>query len=145
MSDWKETKTKEGKIYYYNRETKETRWQAPLGILTKVSSFNEVSPEMEMQVDRLLENEQQLTIQLESILQSLRLQAANKFIKKAKSLFDDTDKEGSGKLDVEEFQGLMHILGTDLTAEQAEQQIRSVDINHDGKLDFLEFCAFLGY
>jgi Ca2+-binding EF-hand superfamily protein len=46
------------------------------------------------------------------------------------------DKDGSGKIDAEELKEAMMRLGDKLSQEEAEDMIKSADLDRDGKIDY---------
>lgn len=47
------------------------------------------------------------------------------------------DKDGSGEIDAEELKEAMMRLGDQLTQEEAEDMIKSADIDKDGKINII--------
>ena len=62
--------------------------------------------------------------------------------KAAKKLFDETDVDGNGTLDVEELHELAKQMGVNLTLEQAQQAFDEIDTDDSGEIDFDEFFVF---
>lgn len=56
--------------------------------------------------------------------------------------FDMFDKDGSGDIDVKEFQALSFMSGRVLTDEQAEALVAELDTDHSGKIEFAEFLSW---
>ncbi|XP_078313189.1 uncharacterized protein LOC144619408 isoform X1 [Crassostrea virginica] len=53
------------------------------------------------------------------------------------------DKDGSGEIDAEELKEAMMRLGDQLTQEEAEDMIKSADIDKDGKINIIEFIRMM--
>ena len=62
--------------------------------------------------------------------------------KAAQKLFDETDVDGNGTLDVEELHDLAKQMGVNLTLEQAQQAFDEIDTDTSGEIDFDEFFVF---
>ena len=60
----------------------------------------------------------------------------------AKKMFEETDTDGNGTLDVEELQELAKRMGVDLTLEQAHLAFSDIDEDGSGEIDFDEFFQF---
>jgi Ca2+-binding EF-hand superfamily protein len=57
-------------------------------------------------------------------------------------LFEQTDSDGDQTIDVVEFKTMMRELDPEMSAQDAEIGFREIDVDHDGKIDFNEFCAW---
>ncbi len=60
----------------------------------------------------------------------------------ARKMFEETDADGNGTLDVEELHELAKTMGVDLTLEQAQSAFSDIDQNGSGEIDFDEFFQF---
>jgi len=56
--------------------------------------------------------------------------------------FKDMDNDGSGALDANEFQDLMFALGIELSDEDAEKEVATIDLDGNGVVDFFEFALW---
>ncbi|KAI8065936.1 hypothetical protein BC940DRAFT_303235 [Gongronella butleri] len=54
------------------------------------------------------------------------------------------DVDGDGVINAEELKSMMHKLGDRIGIEEAQQLIADVDNDHDGVVDFDEFCHMMG-
>mmetsp|Transcript_6087 Transcript_6087/g.10940 ORF Transcript_6087/g.10940 Transcript_6087/m.10940 type:complete len:1022 (+) Transcript_6087:78-3143(+) len=59
-----------------------------------------------------------------------------------RAVFNSYDKDGSGKLDLQELTAMCKELGGKITQAQAELAMKQLDKCGDGKCDFQEFCMF---
>ncbi|NXF10051.1 PLCH2 phosphodiesterase, partial [Smithornis capensis] len=60
-----------------------------------------------------------------------------------KQTFDEADKNGDGSLSISEVLQLMHKLNVNLPRQKVKQMFKEADTDdHQGTLDFEEFCAF---
>lgn len=71
--------------------------------------------------------------------QNTVVQTARKRMQRIKAVFDDLDSDDDGKLSGDQFVVLATALHLDLSAEELDEEIRSVDSNGDGMVDFAEF------
>jgi len=53
------------------------------------------------------------------------------------------DKDHNGRIDIIELQTVLKTLGQNISKEEAEEMMSSVDINHDGEIDFNEFVQLM--
>lgn len=60
-----------------------------------------------------------------------------------RKIFDFCDKDGNGRLDVNEVVTLGRQMGKNVTQSDAFATIRALDANHDDTIDFDEFCAII--
>lgn len=60
----------------------------------------------------------------------------------ARKLFEETDTDGNGTLDVEELHELAKTMGVGLTFAQAEKAFADIDEDGSGEIDFEEFLQF---
>nr|XP_011412831.2 calmodulin-A-like [Crassostrea gigas] len=65
---------------------------------------------------------------------------ANSSMMEAFKLFD---KDGSGKIDADELKEAMMRLGDKLSKEEAEDMIKTADLDKDGKIDYIEFIRMM--
>lgn len=56
--------------------------------------------------------------------------------------FSHFDKDGNGVIDVVEFTSLLDALDADLTEEQVQAGLETLDENHNGVIDYDEFLAW---
>jgi len=59
-----------------------------------------------------------------------------------KEAFNKFDKDGSGNIDINELQALMELLGCKLEGEDLAKQMKELDLNGDGAVDFDEFSRW---
>lgn len=59
-----------------------------------------------------------------------------------KKAFDKFDRDASGAIDLNELGDLSKDLGHPLNKRQLEQAFKDLDLNHDGVVDFEEFCRW---
>ena len=59
-----------------------------------------------------------------------------------KEAFSKFDKDGSGAIDINELQGLMELLGCKLEGDELQKQMKELDLNEDGVVDFDEFSRW---
>jgi len=57
--------------------------------------------------------------------------------------FDLFDRDGSGKINYDELKQVMLRFGHRLSEVELHELINSVDVNHDGEIDFQEFCTLM--
>ena len=57
--------------------------------------------------------------------------------------FDLFDEDGSGEIDVEEFENLMKTLGYNYTDIELKEMIEQIDIDGSGEIDFAEFITLM--
>lgn len=62
------------------------------------------------------------------------VEEANSSMMEAFKLFD---KDGSGKIDADELKEAMMRLGDKLSKEEAEDMIKTADLDKDGKIDYI--------
>merc|ERR1712228_1140764 len=84
------------------------------------------------------------TIDLDEFIVLLRQKKVGKYEKltyedELKQAFEIFDGDGSGAIDAYELSSIMNALGENLSKEDIEFMIETVDINSDGKIDFKEF------
>ncbi|ORX51967.1 EF-hand [Hesseltinella vesiculosa] len=60
-----------------------------------------------------------------------------------KQAFEFYDRDGDGKLGLDEFKSLLMSIDTHMNAEEANQMAESTDVNHDHVIDFDEFTHAL--
>ena len=87
MDTWKEAKTAEGKVYYYNSLTKETSWTLPGSSKPRFDVDAKISAYVSLRyclicVYRALAVEEELTRQLEATLNILRGNSNNHLVAK---------------------------------------------------------------
>eukprot|EP01108_Squamamoeba_japonica_P005793 TRINITY_DN4689_c0_g1_i2.p1 TRINITY_DN4689_c0_g1~~TRINITY_DN4689_c0_g1_i2.p1 ORF type:complete len:143 (+),score=43.28 TRINITY_DN4689_c0_g1_i2:60-488(+) len=58
--------------------------------------------------------------------------------------FKSFDENGDGFISVEELKNAMKKMGQDMTQEQLEAMIKSVDKDNDGKVNYTEFAKMMG-
>eukprot|EP00105_Crassostrea_gigas_P000871 XP_011412831.1 PREDICTED: calmodulin-A-like [Crassostrea gigas] len=68
------------------------------------------------------------------------VEEANSSMMEAFKLFD---KDGSGKIDADELKEAMMRLGDKLSKEEAEDMIKTADLDKDGKIDYIEFIRMM--
>lgn len=68
------------------------------------------------------------------------VEESNSSMMEAFKLFD---KDGSGKIDADELKEAMMRLGDKLSKEEAEDMIRTADLDKDGKIDYIEFIRMM--
>ena len=59
-------------------------------------------------------------------------------------LFESLDTNRTGGLDAKEIVEFMSLFGDALTEEEAQKFVESVDMNHDGRIEFNELMQVLG-
>lgn len=64
-------------------------------------------------------------------------------MKKMANAFEAFDADGSGKIDKEEIMGAMAKIGKEVTLEEAEDMIASVDYDKDGEINLEEFAVMM--
>lgn len=55
--------------------------------------------------------------------------------------FQKFDTDGSGFISTRELQDIISKMGKQVTRQEAEAMIKSIDANNDGKVSFDEFCS----
>jgi calmodulin len=84
------------------------------------------------------------TIDLDEFIVLLRSKRTGKYQKMSyeqelRQAFDVFDADGNGDIDAGELAAIMKALGEKLTLQDIEFMIKSVDIDSDGTIDFIEF------
>ena len=59
-----------------------------------------------------------------------------------KATFDHFDGDDNGKIDREEFEGLMEALGADMTEDELVIGFEAIDTDRSGEIDFDEFSSW---
>ncbi|PAA46885.1 hypothetical protein BOX15_Mlig014895g4 [Macrostomum lignano] len=59
-----------------------------------------------------------------------------------KAVFSYFDRDGTGKLDVNEIQEVLNALGQCMTPDEIKEIMQKEDINSDGAMDIKEFISF---
>jgi calmodulin len=57
-----------------------------------------------------------------------------------RAAFQVFDRDGNGFISRDELQAAMHMLGEPLSDSHLDQLMRETDLDHDGRIDFNEFC-----
>jgi serine/threonine protein kinase len=65
-------------------------------------------------------------------------------VKDLRKVFDASDTNGSGSLDFEEVQSLLHSFDKSLSDEEIREVLSSLDLSKDGKIGFEEFRVIFG-
>ncbi|KAL5969869.1 16 kDa calcium-binding protein [Taenia solium] len=60
-----------------------------------------------------------------------------------RSVFDDVDRDKSGRISCVELHNLLRDMGFPVKVSELEEWIRSHDKDEDGEMDFHEFVAFM--
>lgn len=60
-----------------------------------------------------------------------------------KSVFDDVDKDKSGRISCVELHNLLKEMGFAVQLNELKDWVRKHDKNQDGEMDFQEFMAFM--
>ncbi|VDD83930.1 unnamed protein product [Mesocestoides corti] len=60
-----------------------------------------------------------------------------------RSVFDDIDKDKSGRISCQELHHLLKDMGFPVKVSELKDWIRGQDKNNDGEMDFQEFVAFM--
>ena len=58
--------------------------------------------------------------------------------------FDYNDRDGDGRIQLDEFSALLDELEADMSAAEVEIGFKDIDTNDDGLVDFQEFVAWWG-
>jgi len=110
--DWMQLEDSEGNVFYYNKRTSESQWDAPPVF---IAAANKAADEQELKMSPDLRD--YLT-----------------------DIFQASDSDGSGNLDKEEFSQLCQTnLNLGLSEEKFEQLMAKADINADGIIKWQEF------
>ena len=56
--------------------------------------------------------------------------------------FDYNDRDGDGRIQLDEFIEMLDELEAEMTDDEAETGFKDIDSNDDGLVDFAEFCAW---
>jgi Ca2+-binding EF-hand superfamily protein len=56
--------------------------------------------------------------------------------------FDYNDRDGDGRIQLDEFVEMLDELEAEMTDDEAETGFKDIDTNDDGLVDFAEFCAW---
>lgn len=56
--------------------------------------------------------------------------------------FEYNDRDGDGKIELEEFIEMLDELGAEMSDQEAGIGFRDIDSNDDGRIDFAEFVAW---
>ena len=59
-----------------------------------------------------------------------------------KKVFNRFDLDGNGYIDRDELAALSLKLGHNLTEDELNRAVKDLDLNHDGTIDFEEFCRW---
>lgn len=92
----------------------------------------DISAEEESNTEGLITFKEYLPV----MLHKARLKDLSKEVKESFQVFD---VNGDGFITVEEMREAMHLLGDDVSMEEAEAMIRDADVNSDGKIDIHEY------
>ena len=60
-----------------------------------------------------------------------------------KLIFDSVDKDGNGAIDIHEMKEFTELCGQPLSEEQLANDIRNIDLDANGQIDFRELCIAL--
>ncbi len=60
-----------------------------------------------------------------------------------RSVFEDVDKDKSGRISCTELQHMLHEMGFPVQVSELKDWVRKHDKNSDGEMDFQEFVAFM--
>ena len=63
-------------------------------------------------------------------------------VKTIKRIFLTIDQDGSGDVDLEEFSGIMEMMGSDLPEEKIQQVFQAIDVDAGGTIDADEFAEW---
>ena len=58
--------------------------------------------------------------------------------------FDYNDRDGDGRIQLDEFSAMLDELEADMSAAEVEIGFKDIDTNDDGLVDFQEFVAWWG-
>ncbi|HET8696555.1 MAG TPA: EF-hand domain-containing protein [Gammaproteobacteria bacterium] len=56
--------------------------------------------------------------------------------------FDYNDRDGDGRIQLDEFVGMLDELEAEMSEDEAQTGFKDIDSNDDGLIDFAEFCAW---
>jgi calmodulin len=74
-----------------------------------------------------------------SLMEKLSAQALSEF----KEVFSMFDRDGDGTIDASELGVVMQSLGVKPTEEEVLKMVEEVDLDHNGTIDFSEFCNLM--
>jgi calmodulin/calcium-binding protein CML/plastin-2 len=63
-------------------------------------------------------------------------------IEELRESFEYNDRDGDGKIELDEFKVMLEELGADMSDREAGIGFRDIDSNDDGLIDFEEFVAW---
>lgn len=68
------------------------------------------------------------------------IRAQNEMDSLLRSVFNNFDKSGDGYINLDEMESMCRELGVDVTHSDFRETLRALDVNHDNKISFEEFC-----
>eukprot|EP00941_MAST-03F_sp_MAST-3F-sp1_P004500 g4500.t1 len=124
-SEWSAHRDQNGKLFFHNKKTGETRWDPPNTVKT-VFNFDTLK-----------------TSKRSSQKDSDDSSMSNLERESAKILFNKYDEDGDGSISISELAVMMKNLGINPSDGQLMKMVDIIDVDNNGKIEFEEFVSML--